>query len=171
MGCAHPSSPDPSPVPPERPPQSSTSETIATNRRARFDYAVLETWEAGIVLTGTEVKSLRDGKAQLTDSYGIVKDGEIWLLNLHIAPYAQGNQFNHEPTRTRKLLLHKKEIRRLIGSVERQGLTLVPLELYFKDGRAKVKLALAKGKQLHDKRQDLKEKDAMREVARVFRKR
>ena len=113
-------------------------ESIARNKRARHDYHVLETWEAGIALTGTEVKSLRGGKANLTDAYGIVKDGEVYLLNLHISPYEQGNVFNHDPTRTRKLLLHRREIRRMIGAVERQGLTLVPLELYFKRGKAKV---------------------------------
>src|SRR3954466_1462597 len=134
-------------------------ESIARNKRARHDYLILETWETGIVLTGTEVKALRNGKANLSDAYGIVKDGEVYLLNLHISPYEQGNQFNHEPTRTRKLLLHKREIRKMIGSVERQGLTLVPLELYFKRGRAKIALALGKGKQAHDKRDDLRKKD------------
>ena len=146
-------------------------ETVARNKRARHEYHILETWEAGLVLTGTEVKSLRDGKANLTDAYGIVKDGEVYLLNLHVSPYEQGNQFNHDPTRTRKLLLHRREIRRMIGSVERQGLTLVPLELYFKRGRAKVSLALAKGKQAHDKREDLKRKDDEREIARALRTR
>ena len=146
-------------------------ESIARNKRARHDYTILETWETGIVLTGTEVKALRNGKANLSDAYGIVKDGEVYLLNLHISPYEQGNQFNHDPTRTRKLLLHRREIRRMIGAVERQGLTLVPLELYFKRGRAKVALALGKGKQAHDKREDLRKKDDEREIARVFRAR
>ena len=146
-------------------------ESIARNKRARHDYHVLETWEAGIALTGTEVKSLRGGKANLTDAYGIVKDGEVYLLNLHISPYEQGNVFNHDPTRTRKLLLHRREIRRMIGAVERQGLTLVPLELYFKHGKAKVALALAKGKQAHDKRDDLRKKDDEREMARALRSR
>ena len=146
-------------------------ESIARNKRARHDYHVLETWEAGIALTGTEVKSLRGGKANLTDAYGIVKDGEVYLLNLHISPYEQGNVFNHDPTRTRKLLLHRREIRRMIGAVERQGLTLVPLELYFKHGKAKVALALAKGKQAHDKRDDLRKKDDEREMARAMRAR
>src|ERR671923_2157431 len=132
-----------------------THQIVARNKRARHDYHILETWEAGIVLTGTEVKSLRDGKANLSDSYAIVNGGEIFLLNLHISPYEQGNQFNHDPTRTRKLLLHKQEIRRLIGAVERQGLTLIPLELYFNPrGKAKVALALARGKKRHDKRAD-----------------
>lgn len=142
---------------------------IARNKRARFDYELLESWEAGIVLTGTEVKSLREGKANVTDAYGIVKEGELWLLNLHIAPYEQGNRFNHEATRTRKLLLHGREIRRLIGAVERQGLTIVALELYFKGGRAKVRIALARGKKLHDKRADLKKKADQREMARLVK--
>src|SRR5689334_5578611 len=145
--------------------------SIARNKRARHDYEILDTWEAGIVLTGTEVKSLRDGKANLADSYAVVNDGEVYLLNLHIAPYEQGNQFNHEPTRTRKLLLHRKEIRRMIGSVERQGLTLIALELYFKRGKAKVAIGLGKGKKQHDKRQDMKERDAARELARTVRTR
>jgi SsrA-binding protein len=144
-------------------------ESIAKNRRARFDYAIIETWEAGIALTGTEVKSLRNGKAQITDAYGIVKDGEVWLLNLHIAPYEQGNRFNHEATRTRKLLLHSREIKKMIGAVERQGLTLIALEIYFKRGRAKVRLGLGRGKKLHDKRADLKEKDDKREMARAVK--
>lgn len=144
---------------------------IARNKRARHDYHLLEQWEAGLVLTGTEVKSLRDGKANLSDAYAIVKEGEVFLLNLHISPYDKGNQFNHEPTRTRKLLLHRKEIRRMIGAVERQGLTLVPLELYFKKGVAKVQLALGKGKKLHDKRDDEKRRDDEREMARVARTR
>ncbi|MGH7654908.1 MAG: SsrA-binding protein SmpB [Gemmatimonadaceae bacterium] len=144
-------------------------ESIARNRRARFDYEIIETWEAGIALTGTEVKSLRNGKAQITDAYGIVKDGEVWLLNLHIAPYEQGNRFNHEATRTRKLLLHSREIKKMIGAVERQGLTLIALEIYFKRGRAKVRLGLGRGKKLHDKRADLKEKDDKREMARAVK--
>ena len=153
--------------PADKPPTTS----VARNKRARHDYHILETWEAGLVLTGTEVKSLRDGKANLGDAYGVVKDGEVYLLNLHVSPYEQGNQFNHDPTRTRKLLLHRREIRRMIGAVERQGLTLVPLELYFKRGRAKVALALAKGKQAHDKREDIKRKDDEREMARALRTR
>jgi len=144
---------------------------IARNKRARHDYQILDTWEAGIVLTGTEVKSLRDGKANLTDSYGILNDGELFLLNLHISPYEQGNRFNHEPTRTRKLLMHRKEIRKLIGAVERQGLTLVPLDLYFKGGVAKVTLALGKGKKLHDKRADEKKREDQRDMARAVRAR
>jgi SsrA-binding protein len=148
-----------------------TVEPVARNKRARHDYHILDTWEAGIVLTGTEVKSLRAGKANLVDSYATVRDGEIFLLNLHIAPYEQGNQFNHEPTRTRKLLLHRKEIRRLIGGVERDGLTLIPLDLYFKKGIAKVTLALGKGKKLHDKRADERRREDERDMARAARSR
>ena len=144
---------------------------IARHKRARFDYHILDSWEAGLVLTGTEVKALRAGKATMGDAYGVVKDGEVFLLNLHIAQYEQGNVFNHEPTRTRKLLLHRKEIERLIGAVQREGLTLVPLDLYFKDGRVKVTIALGKGKQLHDKREDLRKKDDEREMARAVRAR
>lgn len=146
-------------------------ESIARNRRARHDYHILDNWEAGIVLTGTEVKSLRAGKANLSDAYGVVNEGEVFLLNLHISPYEQGNQFNHEPTRTRKLLLHRREIRRLIGAVEREGLTLIPLELYFRKGKAKVALALGKGKKLHDKREDAKKREDERDMARAVRAR
>jgi SsrA-binding protein len=144
-------------------------ESIARNTRARHDYEILETWEAGLMLLGTEVKSLRDGRAQITDAYAVVKDGEVWLLNAHIAPYSHGNVWNHEPTRSRKLLLHAREIRKLIGAVERKGLTLVALELYFRDGRAKVRIGLARGKKLHDKRADARERDAKREMARAIR--
>jgi SsrA-binding protein len=154
------------PKPAEKPPTTS----VARNKRARHDYHILETWEAGVVLSGTEVKSLRQGKANLADAYATVRDGEVFLLNLHISPYEQGNQFNHDPTRTRKLLLHKKEIRRLIGGVERQGLTLVPLDLFFNPrGKAKVTLALAKGKRQHDKRADERRREDEREMARAAR--
>ena len=142
---------------------------VARNKRARHDYHILDSWEAGLVLTGTEVKSLRDGKANLGDAYAIVKDGEVFLLNLHISPYEKGNQFNHDPTRTRKLLLHRREIRKMIGAVERQGLTLVPLDLYFRRGVAKVTLALGKGKKLHDKRADERRRDDEREMSRAAR--
>jgi SsrA-binding protein len=146
---------------------------IARNKRARFDYHILDTWEAGIVLQGTEVKALRDGRANLTDAYGIVKDGELWLLNLHVGQYEQGGvAFNHDPTRTRKLLLHKKEIRKLIGAVERQGLTLVPLDLHFTNGaREGARSRSGKGKKLHDKRDDLKKRDDEREMQRAVRAR
>lgn len=146
-------------------------QSIAKNRQGRHDYLIIENWEAGIVLTGTEVKALREGKANISDAYGIVRNGEIFLINLHISPYERGGYTNHEPTRTRKLLLHRKEIRRLIGSVEREGLTLVPLELYFKKGVAKVALALGKGKKLHDKRETERQRDADREMARAMRSR
>jgi SsrA-binding protein len=149
--------------------KSDEVQSIARNKRARLDYHILETFEAGLVLTGTEVKSLRDGRANISDAYGIIKDGEAYLLNLHISPYESRGYSNHEPDRTRKLLLHRKEIRRLIGAVERQGQTLVPLELYFKRGKAKVALALGKGKKLHDKRDTERERDAAREIARAVR--
>lgn len=146
-------------------------QSIAKNRSARHDYEILDTFEAGLVLTGTEVKSLRDGKANLSDAYGVVRNGELWLLNAHIAPYGSGGYVNHDPTRSRKLLLHRREIRRLIGAVERQGLTLVPLELYFLRGKAKVRLALGRGKKLHDKRDAARRRDAERDIARAFRRR
>ncbi len=145
--------------------------SVARNKRAKHDYEIFETWEAGIVLTGTEVKSLRAGRAQVGDAYAVLKDGEAWLLNAHIAPYDNGNIYNHDPTRTRKLLLHQKELRHMIGAVERKGLTLVALELYFKHGRAKVRIGLARGKKLHDKRADLKERDDAREMQRALRTR
>ncbi|MEX2178024.1 MAG: SsrA-binding protein SmpB [Gemmatimonadaceae bacterium] len=145
--------------------------SVARNKRARFDYHLMQTFEAGIVLSGTEVKSLRKGKANIGDAYGVLRDGEVFLLNAHIPPYDQGGYVNHEPTRSRKLLLHRREISRLIGSVERQGLTLIPLELYFKNGKAKVALALGKGKKVHDKRDTEKQRDAEREMARVGRAR
>jgi SsrA-binding protein len=154
--------------PDDKPPEI---ESIAKNRRARHDYIILDTYEAGIVLTGSEVKSLREGKANLSDAYGIVRNGEIYILNLHISPYERASYNNHEPTRTRKLLLHKREIGRLIGAIERQGLTLIPLELYFKRGIAKVAMALGKGKKLHDKRESEKSRDADREIARAVRTR
>ena len=151
--------------------EKSERQSIARNKRARHDYTIIDTWEAGIVLTGSEVKSLRDGKANISDAYGIVKEGEVHLLNLHISPYEKASHFNHEPTRTRKLLLHRKEIKKMIGAVERQGLTLVPLELYFKRGRAKVALALGKGKKLYDKRADEKRRDDERDMQRAVRTR
>lgn len=145
--------------------------SIARNKRGPHDYEILDTWETGIVLHGTEVKALREGKATINEAFGIVRDGEVFVINMHISPYEQASYNNHVPTRTRKLLMHKQEIRKLIGAVERQGLTLVPLELYFRGGRAKLKIALGKGKKLHDKRQDLKKKDAERDIARVMRTR
>ena len=145
--------------------------SVARNRTARHNYHILETWEAGVVLSGTEVKALRDGKANIKDAYGTVQGGEVHLLNLHISPYEQASHFNHEPTRTRKLLLHKREIRKMIGAVERQGLTLVPLELYFKRGKAKVALGLGRGKKLFDKRADEKRRDDERDMQRAVRTR
>jgi SsrA-binding protein len=144
---------------------------IARNPRARHDYHILETWEAGVVLTGTEVKSLRAGRASLVGAFARVKGGEVWLEALHIPPYEAGNIHNHDPLRTRKLLLHGREIRRLIGSVEQKGLTLVPLDLYFKRNHAKVTLALARGKQEHDRRDDIRKREAEREMARAVRRR
>ena len=140
---------------------------IATNRKARHDYAILETYEAGIVLTGTEVKSLRQGRASLTDAFASIEDGEVFLRNLHIPEYTQGTWTNHAPRRTRKLLLHRQEIAKLIGKTKESGLTLVPLQLYFSDGKVKVELALARGKRSYDKRQDLAKRDAQREIART----
>ena len=140
---------------------------IASNRKARHDYSILDTFEAGVVLVGTEVKSLREGRASLTDAFATVDDGEVWLRNVHIPEYVQGTWTNHTPRRTRKLLLHRKEILRLIGKSKESGLSLVPLSMYFKDGKVKVELALAKGKKSYDKRQDLAKRDAQREIARA----
>ncbi|MGP4019142.1 SsrA-binding protein SmpB [Saccharopolyspora sp. 5N708] len=141
---------------------------IAQNRKARHDWAVLDTYETGIVLTGTEVKSLRQGKAQLVDGFATVDDGEVWLRNVHIPEYTEGTWTNHEPRRSRKLLLHKHEILRLIGKIKESGLSLIPMALYFSDGKAKVELALARGKKAHDKRQDIAKRDADREMQRAI---
>jgi SsrA-binding protein len=141
---------------------------IAQNRRARHDYAVLDTYEAGVALMGTEVKSLRLGRASLADAFATVDDGEVWLRGLHIPEYTQGSWTNHEPRRTRKLLLHRGEIERLIGKIREGGLTLVPLSLYFSDGKVKLELALAKGKKTFDKRQDLAKRDANRDMQRAM---
>ena len=142
---------------------------VAQNRKARHDYHIEETYEAGIVLTGTEIKSLRGGQGNLKDSFARISNGEAWLHNMHISPYEQGNRYNHEPTRARKLLLHKKEIDRLIGLTKEKGYTLVPLRVYIKNGFAKVLIGLGKGKKKYDKREDLKEKDAKREIQRAFK--
>ncbi len=151
-------------------PQSTNGDIkmIANNRKARHLYHILETVEAGMVLTGTEVKSLRNGRANMGDAYAVVENGEVWLRNLHISPYEQGNQFNHEPLRKRKLLLHRGDIRRLIGKTQEKGLTLIPLRLYFRKGWAKVELALVKGKKTHDKRADIAKRDADRDMARAM---
>ena len=145
---------------------------IAENRKARHDYHIHETYEAGIALTGTEVKSLRAGKANLKDSYAqFDKNAELYLYHLHISPYEQGNIFNHDPLRNRKLLMHRYELNKLLGKIKEKGFTLVPLKLYFKRGKVKLSLGLATGKKLHDKRQDMIEKDAKREVERVLKER
>jgi SsrA-binding protein len=141
---------------------------IAQNRRARHDYAILDEYEAGVALLGTEVKSLRLGRASLVDAFATVDDGEIWLRGLHIPEYTQGSWTNHEPRRTRKLLLHRGEIDRLIGKIKEGGLSLVPLSLYFSDGKVKCELALAKGKKSYDKRTDLAKRDAQREIQKAF---
>lgn len=144
---------------------------IASNRKARHDYAVIDTYEAGIALVGTEVKSLRLGRASLVDAFATVDEGEVWLRNVYIPEYVQGSWTNHEARRTRKLLLHRSEIERLIGKTREGGLTLVPLQLYFSDGKVKVELALARGKKAHDKRQDLAKRDAQREISRAMGRR
>ncbi len=144
---------------------------VARNKRARYDYAIEDVVEAGLVLTGTEVKSLRAGRASLTDGFGLITDSEAWLHGVHIPVYTQGTWTNHEPRRIRKLLLHRKEIDRLARAIQEHGLTLVPLSLYFKDGKAKIELGLARGKRSYDKRQDLAKRDAAREIDRELRRR
>ncbi|MGO0122775.1 SsrA-binding protein SmpB [Desulfothermobacter acidiphilus] len=144
---------------------------VCENRRARYEYQVLETFEAGMVLQGTEVKSLRAGKASLQDSFARVENGEVWLYNMHISPYEAGNRYNHDPKRPRKLLLHYREIMYLWGRTREKGLTLVPLKCYFRDGKAKVELALAKGKKLYDRRADMAERAARREMERALKRR
>jgi len=139
---------------------------VAQNRKARYDYTILDTIEAGIVLTGTEIKSIRAGRVNLQDGYAIIRNGEVFLINVHIAPYEQGNMFNHDPVRSRKLLMKKKQIDRLIGETKSSGLTLVPLKMYIKNGYAKVLIGLAKGKKKYDKREDIKRKDQEREIKR-----
>jgi SsrA-binding protein len=140
---------------------------VATNRKARHEYDILETFEAGLVLKGPEVKSLRDGRASFQDAYARLERAEVWLEGVHISPYEQANRFNVDPVRPRKVLLHRDEIRRLVGKVEEKGLTLVPLEIYFSRGHAKVTLALARGRKLHDKREELKRRDQEREARRA----
>lgn len=142
------------------------SNVIATNRKARHDYSILDTYEAGVVLVGTEIKSLRDGKASLVEAFATIDDGEVWLRNLHIPEYSMGSWTNHSPRRTRKLLLHRREIDSLFGKVRDGNRTLIPLSLYLKDGRAKVELGLAQGKQDYDKRQSIKKRTEEREVVR-----
>ena len=144
----------------------------ADNRRAKFDYHIKDTYEAGLALQGTEVKALRAGEASIKESYAEVRDGQVWLINANIPEYSHGNRLNHEPRRPRELLLHSREIERMFGAVERKGMTLVPLSVYFnRTGRAKVELALAKGKQAHDKREAVKDRDWKRDKARLMRER
>jgi SsrA-binding protein len=144
---------------------------VATNREAYHNFHIMETVECGIALTGTEVKSVREGRCNLKDSYGQIRQGEAWLLNAHISPYSHGNRENHEPTRTRKLLLHKKEIDKLQGKAQEKGLTLVPTKMYLKNGRVKIELAVAKGKKLYDKRETEKRREADREARAVMKER
>ena len=144
---------------------------MVENRRARHDFQLLDRLEAGIALTGTEVKSLREGRATLQGAFGEVREGEVWLVGAHIGEYAQGNVANHDPDRDRKLLLHRREISSLIGKVSERGLTLVPTRLYFRDGRAKVELALARGKEARDKRRDIAEREAKRQIERALKDR
>ena len=151
------------------PKEKDEEKNITLNRKARHEYTIIQTYEAGIVLQGTEVKSLRLGKANLVDSYANLVKGEVWLVGAHISVYEQGNINNHEPTRTRKLLLNKSEIRKLIGKVKEKGLTLIPLRLYFKNGKAKVELALAKGKKVYDKRESIAKRDLQRDQERRFK--
>jgi SsrA-binding protein len=141
-------------------------QTVAVNRRARHDYAIDETIEAGMVLTGTEIKSIRAGRANLAEAYARIEHGEAWLIGAHIAPYEQGNRNNHEPTRTRKLLLHRDQIAELIGRTQAKGFTLVPLRLYIRNGLAKLEIGIARGKKAHDKRRAIAERDARRELER-----
>jgi len=144
--------------------------TVATNRKARHDYFILETFECGIMLTGTEIKSVREGRVNLKDGYATIKEGEMWLFNVHISPYEKGSYYNHDPLRPRKLLMHKKEIMRLMGKVKEKGLTMVPLSMYIKEGkRAKVELALVKGKSSYDKREAIAERDAKRAIDKALK--
>lgn len=149
--------------------KGAASGDVATNRQARFRFELVETFEVGIELLGTEVKSLREGKAQLKDAYAAVERGEVWLRNAHIPPYGPASRANHEPERPRKLLLHRHQIERLIGKTQQKGLTLIPTRIYFKGPRAKVELALARGKEQRDKRRDIRDREMRREVEREFR--
>ncbi len=146
-----------------------SNKTIIVNKKARFLYEIIEVIEAGIVLQGTEVKSLRKGKVNIKDSYATIRNGEVYLVNMHISPYEQGNIFNHDPERERKLLLHKQEIKRLTGKVTEKGMTLIPLKLYFKNGRAKVELGLARGKSTVDRRKDIARRDEQRMLERELK--
>ncbi|EWG11629.1 SsrA-binding protein SmpB [Cytobacillus firmus] len=148
-----------------------TGKMVAQNKKAYHDYAIEETYEAGIVLQGTEIKSIRAGKVNLKDSYARIQNNEIYLFGMHVSPYEQGNRYNHDPLRTRKLLMHRKEINKLIGESKEVGYSIVPLKMYLKNGYAKVLIGLARGKKKYDKREDLKKKEAKREVERAFRER
>lgn len=149
--------------------EDAREKSIANNRRARHEYEILETVEAGLVLRGTEVKSLRDGQVNFKDSYATIRNNEGWLVGCHISPYSHGTDANHDPERDRKLLLHRRELGRLTGKIAERGLTLVPLRLYFKDGRVKIELGLARGKKLHDKRSTLREREVRREMDKAAR--
>jgi SsrA-binding protein len=149
--------------------KDASEKIICQNKTARINYFIDETYEAGIVLVGTEVKSLRDGHANLKDSYALVKNEEVYLYELHVSPYSHGNRYNHNPLRVRKLLLHKREIRRLYGKSRERGLTLVPLKMYFKNGKVKVEIGIGRGKKRYDKREDLKLKEDRRDIERGFR--
>ena len=149
-------------------PREQGRKLIAQNKKARHDYSILDTYEVGLVLTGTEVKSLRMGRASLVDGFAMVEDGEVWLQHVHIPEYVAGTWTNHTPRRKRKVLMHRSEIDKLIGKIKEGGLTLVPLDLYFKDGRGKATLALAKGKKSYDKRHDMAERDSRREIQKAF---
>ncbi|GIN56738.1 SsrA-binding protein [Lederbergia ruris] len=144
---------------------------IAQNKKARHDYFIEETYEAGMILQGTEIKSIRAGRVNLKDSFARIQNGELFLHNVHISPYEQGNRYNHDPLRTRKLLLHRKEINKLIGESKEQGYSIIPLKIYIKNGYAKVLIGLAKGKKKYDKREELKRKEAKRDIERAFRER
>jgi SsrA-binding protein len=152
-------------------PQNEGNRTLADNRQARYEYFVLETYEAGLVLTGTEVKAARNGKVQLSDGYAEIRDGEAWLQNVHISEYSHGNQMNHAPVHARKLLLHRREIEKLIGHTREKGLTLVPTKMYLKAGRIKCELAVAKGKKLHDKRETIRSREQEAEARAAMKAR
>jgi SsrA-binding protein len=158
-------------VAPPKTDREKAQRTIAENRKARHDYHILDSWEAGVALLGTEVKSIREGRVNLRDSYARVENGEVWMMNVHISPYSHRGSSNHEELRQRKLLLHRDEIRKMVGRVAEKGLTLVPLELYFKNGRVKVQLALAKGKQAHDKRETIRRREVERETRAAVKSR
>ena len=149
--------------------ENTAQKLIASNKMARRNYDITDTYEAGMVLTGTEVKALRAGKANLKDSYALVNDDEVFLRELHISHYDHGNRYNHDPLRTRKLLLHKREIRKLYGKSREKGLSLIPLKLYFKNGKVKVELGIGKGKKLYDRREDIKKREERRDIARDFK--